>query len=77
MGALKNYFLHLLETCAPEDGLTQDAIEYALVCGLVSLTGDLQTDVAAVLSQREAIALAYYRHLNQTVGSAADPTLAA
>jgi hypothetical protein len=76
MGALKNYFLHVLETCA-EDAFAQDAIEYALVCGLVPLTGDFQTDVAAVLCQREAIALAYRRHLNQTVGSAADPTLAA
>jgi hypothetical protein len=76
MGALKNYFLHVLETCA-ENAFAQDAIEYALVCGLVPLTGNFQTDVAAVMGQYDAIILAYHRHLNQTVGSAADLPLAA
>ena len=76
MGALKNYFLHVLETCA-EDAFAQDAIEYALVCGLVSLTGDFQTDVAAITDQYDAIVLVYRRHLNQTVGSPTDLSLAA
>ena len=58
---MKDYFLHFLETAAPDDGELQDAIECALLHGLIHLTGDLAADCATVETHRPQIAALYAR----------------
>lgn len=58
---MKDHFLRVLEQCAPEDGKLQDAIEHALVEGRVKLSGDLDADSKAILSQKDEIKQAYSR----------------
>jgi hypothetical protein len=50
MGMTKNYLLKILENCS-EHQFGQDAVEWAIVSGHVALTGDLQTDLRAILGQ--------------------------
>lgn len=56
---MKDYFLKLLETCAPGNGFAQDAIEHALVAGNIPLTGDFAKDTAAVMENYDAIITSY------------------
>lgn len=56
---MKDYFLKILEKCAPEDGETQDAIEYALLEHRVNFVGDFDQDVAQIMGKIEEIKAAY------------------
>ena len=60
MGYAKNYHLRLLETCAPENGFAQEAIDYALKLNLVHTTGeDFDADVRAIMARYDEILDAY------------------
>ena len=50
MGMTKNYLLKILENCS-EHQFGQDAVEWAIYSGWVQLTGDLQTDLIAIMGQ--------------------------
>ena len=60
MGMMKNYLLRLLEQCS-EEKFGQDAIEWAIVTGLVSLTYDFDRDVRESMSRYDEIIEAYRR----------------
>jgi hypothetical protein len=60
MGMMKNYLLNLLQQCS-EHKFGQDAIEWAIVSGLVSLTYDLDQDIHATMSRYDEIIEAYRR----------------
>ena len=47
---MKNYLLNVLEKCS-EEQFGQDAVEWAVVSGHVTLTYDLQTDVRAIMGE--------------------------
>jgi hypothetical protein len=64
MGMMKNYLLQLLEQCS-EEQFGQDAIEWAIVTGLVRLTYDLERDVRETMSRYDEIIEAYRRALAQ------------
>lgn len=68
MGMMKNYLLKLLQQCS-EEQFGQDAIEWSVVSGLVSLTYDLERDVHECMTRYDEIIEAYRR-------SAAQPTYA-
>lgn len=77
---MKDYFLKLIETVAPEDGALQDAIEYGLCENRVRLTGDLAVDLRRVAARlpdlRAAYARSQARHealLDQLFGPAHQP----
>jgi len=50
MGMTKNYILKVLENCSEHD-FGQQAIEWAIGTGRVQLTGDLQTDLRAIMGE--------------------------
>lgn len=50
MGMTKNYLLKILENCSDQK-FGQDAVEWAIVSGHVTLTGNLQTDLRAILGE--------------------------
>lgn len=50
MGMTKNYLLKILENCS-EHQFGQDAVEWAIVTEQVRLTGDLETDLRAILGE--------------------------
>ena len=62
MGMLKNYLLRVQEECSSEQ-FPQEAIEWACISGWVTLTGDLDTDVHAIMGENgsnyDAIITAY------------------
>jgi len=58
MGMMKNYVLTLLQQCS-EKQFGQDAIEWAIVTGLVRLSYDLDTDVHSIMSRYDEIIEAY------------------
>ena len=60
MGMMKNYLLRLLHHCS-EEQFGQDAIEWAIVSGLVRLTYDFNGDVHACMSRYDEIIEAYRR----------------
>lgn len=64
MGMMKNYLLKLLQQCS-EEKFGQDAIEWAIVTGLVHLTYDLERDVRESMSRYDEIIEAYRRSLAQ------------
>ncbi len=64
MGMMKNYILRLLEQCS-EERFGQDAIEWAVVTGLVRLTYDFDRDVHESMSRYDEIIEAYRRSLAQ------------
>lgn len=68
MGMMKNYFLNLLQQCS-EENFGQDAIEWAVVSGLVRLTYDLERDVHDTMSRYDEIIEAY-RHAKAQEGPA-------
>lgn len=61
---MKNYFLKLLEQCSVEK-FGQDAVEWAIVAGLVRLSYDLDQDVHSIMSRYDEIIEAYRRSLAQ------------
>src|SRR5215831_10193454 len=64
MGMMKNYVLKLLEQCS-EEQFGQDAVEWAIISGLVRLSYDLDTDVHAIMPRYDEIIEAYRRSLEQ------------
>jgi hypothetical protein len=61
MGMMKNYLLHLLETCAPEDVVAQDAIEHALLTRRLTLCYELAADQSKIAVQFPEIVADYHR----------------
>ncbi len=63
MGMIKNYLLNLLQQCS-EESFGQDAIEWAIMSGLVRLTYNLDQDIRECMSRYDEIIEAYrkYRH---------------
>ncbi len=64
MGMMKNYLLGLLQRCS-EEQFGQDAIEWAVVTGLVRLSYESDRDVHAIMSRYDEIIEAYRRSLIQ------------
>ncbi len=64
MGMMKNYLLKVLQQCS-EEQFGQDAIEWAIVSGLVHLTYDVERDVREIMSRYDEIIEAYRRTLAQ------------
>ncbi len=64
MGMMKNYLLNLLQQCS-EEKFGQDAIEWAIVSGLVRLTYDLDRDVHEAMSRYDEIIEGYRQSLAQ------------
>lgn len=58
MGMMKNYLLNLLQQCSEEE-FGQDAIEWAVVSGLVRLTYDLDRDIRECMSRYDEIIESY------------------
>jgi hypothetical protein len=50
MGMMKNYLLDLLHLCSDEQ-FGQDAVEWAIMSGLVRLTFDREQDLRAIMGQ--------------------------
>ena len=64
MGMMKNYLLTLLQRCS-EEQFGQDAIEWAIVSGLVRLSYRLDPDIRAIMSRYDEIIEAYRRSIAQ------------
>ena len=63
---MKNYFLKLLQQCS-EEQFGQDAIEWAVVTGLVRLSYELDRDVREIMPRYDEIIDAYRRSLAQGI----------
>jgi len=61
MGMMKNHLLRVLETCAPEDAVGQDAIEHALLTGRLTLRYEPATDRSVIAAQLPEILADYHR----------------
>jgi hypothetical protein len=66
MGAMKNYFLALLEATTVTDsgspnGFAQEAIEWAAQQGLIKVTGDIDLDTFNIYQQYDVILESYRR----------------
>ena len=61
---MKNYVLTLLQQCS-EEQFGQDAIEWAIVSGLVCLSYELDPDVRSIMSRYDEIIEAYRRSVTQ------------
>lgn len=59
---MKNYLLNLLQQCS-EHRFGQDAIEWAIVSGLVRLTYDLDRDIHETMSRYDEIIEGYRESL--------------
>ncbi len=64
MGMMKNYLLKVLHQCS-EEKFGQDAIEGAIVSGLVRLSYDLDRDVRETMSRYDEIIEGYRLSLAQ------------
>ena len=64
MGMMKNYLLRLLQQCS-EEQFGQDAIEWAIVTGLVRLSYELDADVRSIMLRYDEIIEAYRRSIAQ------------
>jgi hypothetical protein len=64
MGMMKNYLLNLLQQCS-EEKFGQDAIEWAIISGLVRLTYDLDRDIHETMSRYDEIIEGYRQALAQ------------
>jgi len=62
MGMMKNYLLTLLEKCS-EEQFGQEAIEWAIIAGLVRLSYELDADVRSIMLRYDEIIEAYRRSL--------------
>ena len=70
MGMIKNYLLELLSQCSVEQ-FGQDAIEWAIVSGLVRLTYDLGRDIRETMSRYDEIIEAYRLSCAKAAGTPA------
>jgi hypothetical protein len=64
MGMMKNYLLKLLQQCS-EEKFGQDAIEWAVASGRVSLTYDFDRDIREAMSRYDEIIDGYRLALAQ------------
>jgi len=64
MGMTKNYILKLLQQCS-EEQFGQDAIEWAIVSGLVRVSYELDTDIRSIMLRYDEIIEAYRRSMAQ------------
>jgi hypothetical protein len=64
MGMMKNYLLNVLQQCS-EEQFGQDAVEWAIVSGLVRTTYDLDCDVHEIMSRYDEIIERYRLSLAQ------------
>jgi hypothetical protein len=64
MGMTKNYILTLLQQCS-EEQFGQDAIEWAIVSGLVRISYELDTDIRSIMLRYDEIIEAYRRSMAQ------------
>ena len=62
MGMMKNYLLKLLEHCSVEQ-FGQDAIEWAIISGMVKLSYHLDQDVRAIMPRYDELIEAYRQRL--------------
>lgn len=70
---MKNYLLNLLQQCS-EEKFAQDAIEWAIVSGMVRLTYDLDRDIRETMSKYDEIIEGYRASLtNATPGAPIQP----
>lgn len=67
---MKEYLLTLLQTCAPENGFAQDALEFAITSGLIRLTYQLEADTRLLMENYDAILSAYRAARSQTLVAA-------
>jgi|SRR6516165_10327522 hypothetical protein len=65
MGMMKNYLLNLLQQCS-EEKFGQDAIEWAVVSGLVRPTYDLDRDIRTCMTRYDEIIEGYRLALAKT-----------
>jgi hypothetical protein len=61
---IKNYLNDLICACA-EETFGQDAVEFAILSNQVSVTGVLDADVKAIMSQYDSIVEAYHSELSR------------
>ena len=61
---IKRYFETVLHHCS-DQRTGQDAVEWAIVSGLVTLTYDLDTDLRTIMEQYSEIITAYQAHLHR------------
>jgi len=66
MGMMKNYLLNVLQHCS-EEQFGQDAIEWAILSGMVTLSYDLDLDVHAIMSRYDQIIEAYRQSPAQAI----------
>ena len=64
MGMIKNYFLDLLQQCS-EEQFGQDAIEWAVMTGFVTLSYEKDRDVRNIMSSYDSIIDAYRKAKQQ------------
>ena len=66
MSRIKNYLNDLVCACVPDNRFAQDAIEYAVVNGWVTLSGthNLTTDTVIVMQHYDQIIEGYHRVLH-------------
>ncbi len=64
MGMMKNYLLNLLQQCS-EEQFGQDAIEWAIVSGFVTLSYNPDSDVHKIMSSYDDIIDAYRKARGQ------------
>ena len=64
MGMMKNYLLKLLQQCS-EQQFGQNAIEWAIVTGLVRLSYELDADVRSIMLRYDEIIERYRQSLAQ------------
>lgn len=76
MGMMKNYLLNLLQQCS-EEQIGQDAIEWAIVSGRVSLSYNLEGDVQTIMSSYDDIIEAYRKARGQYQAQGRGPGLPA
>lgn len=74
MGSLKHYYLRVLEQCSDQQ-TGQDAIEWAIVAGMVTLSYDLEADVRSIMARYDDIIAAYQAHLRREEAHAWSETL--
>jgi hypothetical protein len=72
MGMMKNYLLNLLQQCS-EEKFGQDAIEWAVVSGLVKLTYDSDLDIRQTMSRYDEIIEKYRLSQAQTTNRQQNP----
>lgn len=61
---IKRYYENLLHLCS-EEQTGQDAVEWAIVTGLVTLTFDREADLRTIMAQYSALIEAYQAHLHR------------